>query len=108
MVVVAYIMHALLYVITTCACTILSHRHQGQLHTEVISTRLHGGRWRTYAIELSGNQLTVYVNCQRDTQRLVPLPDYCINDADVVVTVADTTYSQSEEFSGRERLHVSR
>jgi hypothetical protein len=37
----------------------------------------------------------------------VPLPDYCINDADVVVTVADTTYSHSEEFSGRERLHVS-
>lgn len=89
-------------------CTIvLTSRHQGQLHTEVISTRLHGGRWRTYAIELSGNQLTVYVNCQRDTQRLVPLPDYCINDADVVVTVADTAYSHSEEFSGRERLHVS-
>ena len=59
-------------------------------------------------MELSGNQLTLYVNCQRDTQRLVPLPDYCINDADVVVTVADSTYSQSEEFTGRERLHVSR
>ena len=82
-------------------------RHQGHLHSEVISTRLHGGRWRTYAVELSGNQLTIYVNCERVTQRLVPLPDYCINDTDVVVTVADTAYSHSEEFSGKERLHVS-
>ena len=86
---------------------VLLCRHQGQLHVEVIPIRLHGGRWRTYAIELSGNQLTVYVNCERDSQRLVPLPDYCINDADVVVSVADTAYSHSEEFSGRERLHVS-
>ena len=58
-------------------------------------------------IELSGNQLSVYVNCELETQRLVPLPDYCINDAEVVVSVADTSYSQHEEYSGRERLHVS-
>ena len=95
----------LLYLIIILYCCTLS-RHQGQLHVEVIPIRLHGGRWRTYAIELSGNQLTVYVNCERDSQRLVPLPDYCINDADVVVSVADTAYSHSEEFSGRERLHV--
>lgn len=82
-------------------------RHQGQLHTEVISTRLHGGRWRTYVIELSGNQLSLYVNCQREMQRIIPLPDYCINDAEVVVSVADTSYSQHEEYSGREKLHVS-
>ena len=57
-------------------------------------------------IELSGNQLSLFVNCQLETQRLVPLPDYCINDAEVVVSVADTAYSH-EEYSGRERLHVS-
>lgn len=82
-------------------------RHQGQLHTEVIPTRLHGGRWRTYVIELSGNQLSLYVNCRLETQRLVPLPDYCINDDEVMLSVADSSYSQHEEYSGRERLHVS-
>lgn len=86
---------------------LLTYRHQGHLHTEVISTRLHGGRWRSYVIELSGNQLSLYVNCRREMQRLIPLPDYCINDTEVVVSVADTSFSQHEEYSGREKLHVS-
>ena len=85
----------------------LLYRHQGRLHTEVFSARLHGGRWRTFAIELSGNQLSLYVNCQKDMQRIIPLPDYCINDAEVMVTVADTAFTQLEEYTGKEKFYVS-
>ena len=58
-------------------------------------------------MSLSGNVLTLYVNCKESATRIVPLPDYCANDANsLVVTVADSADREHDsEYSVR--LYVS-
>ena len=43
---------------------------------------------------LSGNQVMVYDNCELIHQRVVPLPDYCANDSNLVLSVADSTVQE--------------
>ena len=73
-------------------------RHRGVPHPETFTTRLHGGKWRSYALSLSGNQLSLYVDCELAGKRRVPLPDYCANDTEVAVTIADSNYVYHEDF----------
>ena len=81
-------------------------RHQGRLHSESIPVRLISGRWRNFAIVLSGNLLTFYFDCEMTVQRLVPLPDYCANDSSLLLSVADSV-SGGVEYTGMSGLYVS-
>ena len=46
---------------------------------------------------LSGNQVMVYDNCELKHQRVVPLPDYCANDSNLVLSVADSTLQEKDQ-----------
>ena len=81
------------------------HRHQGQLHSESIPVRLISGRWRDYAITLSGNQLSFYFDCKLEFSRLIPLPDYCSNDSSIILTVANSM-NRGIEYTGSTGLYV--
>lgn len=92
--------------LTTPTPSLFSPRHQGLLHSESIPVRLLSGRWRNYAIRLSGNLLSFYFDCELVTERLVPLPDYCANDSSIVLSVASSIQG-TVEYSGRTGLYVS-
>lgn len=64
-----------------------------------LGVRLHGGRWRRYAIVLSGNLMKVYVNCQEVLSQIIPLPDYCANYPSLVVSVAKSADREHDEFT---------
>ena len=82
-------------------------RHLGLLHTESFQTRLHGGKWRKYAVSVSGNLLSLYVDCVFVTSRLVPLPDFCVNDSDVIVSVVDSANREKLRVEYENGLYVS-
>ena len=83
-----------------------SSRHRGRLQSEAIPIRLIGGRWRDYAITLSGNLLSFHFDCQLVLQREVPLPDYCANDTSIVLNVA-RSMNPGVEYTGSTGLYVS-
>ena len=84
-----------------------SYRHQGNPHAETISRRILARRWIDVAVSLSGNLLTLYMNCRAVYSRIIPLPDYCANDfSSIMVTVADSTERLHDQFS--EGIYVSR
>jgi len=88
-----------------CVCVCL-FRHAGKLYSEIIPVRLISGKWRRYSIVLSGNQLSFYFDCQLHFQKIVPLPDYCYDNAPMVVGVLSSVYEGSE-YEGRSGLMVS-
>lgn len=40
-------------------------------------------RWYKLAVTMTGNLLTVFINCIEIGKKLVPLPDYCPNNTNL-------------------------
>ena len=81
----------------------VAYASNGRTYTEAFYIGLTTNTWYRLAAVLSGNVLSLYVDCKMVASRQVPLPDYCLKTS-VTVSVGDSAAAEQPFDMG---LYVS-
>ena len=68
--------------------------------------RIVTGRWNKIAVYLSGKLLVLSVGCKEVARRVVPLPDYCADDSDLVLGLGGSASQEENDYGFYVRMYV--